>query len=343
MQQDTLTHTEWRATTEMSEEANTMSSAVAAVKNEQPTSNEVIIRPDTATIDSATLYPLAGNLPLTTKPNIFEQDFWKDGLIHIERAPLVEQLDSATGRTAIYTITTPSGIAGEPIPYRLQDDNVVTIVLFVCFFLVAWVVSESRYFLNHQLKNFFIERTRTNLLTRDPQNELRGRSVLIFQSCFIIGLLLFDLTRESPPNVFYNISPHLTLAVYVGAFLMYFLSKICIYRFVNNVFFTRDQVARWNEIYLLSILSLGLGLFPAALLTTYFSLSSYALSIYILCIIGLVKISLCYKCYNILFKRSYGLIHLLLYFSTLEVAPLLYIVTIAAAFLSSSLIFTLIL
>lgn len=302
--------------------AQSMTAAVTPSAVIVRTGNSIEESPPVLT-DSACTIPFPKTLPLTSKSPLSGTDYWADGLVHIERSPLLHKLDSASRDTAVYTVQQPAGIIGDPVPYRFKNDHIVTALLLISFFLVVWVISHSKNFITRQVQDFFSNRFRPNLFAERTQKELRGQVFLIFQTCFTLGLLFFDFVREHQSQVFANVSPYWIIGLCVSLCFIHYLFKIGLYNFVNAVFFTRSEASRWNDTYLLSILALGLGIFPVGLLMIYADLSSRVLTILLFCTLALVKTLLFYKCYTIFFKQSFGVVHLFLYFCTLEIIPLL--------------------
>lgn len=278
---------------------------------------------DTIPPDPKQMKPLAPDMPLAMRPRLMADDYWAHGLLTVEPSEFVAQLDSATGRSCEVTTLEARGMAGDPTPYRFRTDNFVTALLMVSFFLVIWVISRSRHFLERSVKDFFYTRQHENLFAERTENELRGQLFLIFQTCFVLGVLFFDCTQELQVEVFNQVSPYKILGMSTGIFCLYFLLKISIYSFINSVFFTREQCKKWSEAHLLSILAVGLFLFPVALLVVYFDLSFHHLMICSGCIAGIVELLIFYKLYSIFFRSSLGWVHLILYFCTLEITPLL--------------------
>lgn len=327
MVQDTLTHAAPPLPLDQVQVASEATATETTPRPQQPAAAPqapgIDVPADTAKVNPADVLPLPENLPLTMKPAIFDSDYWADGIVHIDKRPFVVSLDKATGHTSTVEIVEPTGIAGDPIPYRFRTDNIVTIILLASFFLIVWVISRSRYFISEQLKDFFSQRQRQSLFAERTQNELRGQLFLIFQTCFIIGLLFFDYTQEKQAEVFHRVSPYQILGLSVGLCCLYYLVKIGFYHIVNTVFFTRNQRIRWNATYLLSILALGPALLPVALLMVYFDLSFDALFILTLCILVVDKTLLFYKCSRTFFNYTLGWMHLFLYFCTLEIMPML--------------------
>lgn len=275
------------------------------------------------------LLPLPGNEPLTCLPDICQTDCWADGLVRIQKSELAEQLDSTSGMHFTETFVQPSGIAGDPVPYRFKTDNFVTITLLLSFFLVVWVISRSRHFLRDQMKEFFHRPSiRGNLFSSHVETAIRGQVFLIFQTCFVIGMLFFDFTQEKQTEVFNQVSPYKILSVSVGISSLYYVLKTGLYNFVNSVFFNREQRTQWNQTYLLSVLALGLALLPVALLVIYFDMSFDNMVKAVVCILLVDKSLLMYKCHRTFFNYTFGWVHLFLYFCTLEIMPLLILLRI---------------
>jgi len=241
------------------------------------------------------------------------------GEVDLYRLPVESRFDWKIEK-AVY----PSrGIAGDPLPYRFRSDDYVTGVLMLSFFLVAWVIARSWHFLAGSLKHFFYDRRQENMFDSRTDSELRGQLFLVFQTCFVLGVLFFDYTQEHMTGVFNQISPYKILGVSVAACCVYYLAKWLLYAFVNYVFFDRARSAQWMEVYFLSVLALGLGLLPVTLLVVYFDIGFRSLSILFFLILAAVKTLLSYKCYRIFFRYRGGFLHLIVYFCALEILPLL--------------------
>lgn len=328
MQQDTLQHVQTLSPPSSEAESQAAVSEPTAVPQ-----GHVRHKAFTDTLARPTLphelLPLPGNEPLTCLPEICQTDPWADGLVKIQKSELAEQLDSTSGMHFSETFVQPSGIAGDPVPYRFKNDNFVTITLLLSFFLVVWVISRSRHFLRDQMKEFFHRPSvRGNLFSEHVETAIRGQVFLIFQTCFVIGLLFFDFTQEKQIEVFNQVSPYKILSVSVGISSLYYILKTILYNFVNSVFFSREQRTQWNQTYLLSVLALSLALLPVALLVIYFDMSFANMVKAFICILVVDKSLLMYKCYRTFFNYTFGWVHLFLYFCTLEIMPLLILLRI---------------
>ena len=217
------------------------------------------------------------------------------------------------------------GIVGDEIPYRFKNDSFVTIILMLSFFLMTWVFTRSRHYLTAQASEYFNNRKHRNSSMDSLHNELNGKALMVCQTCFIAGLIFFDITQELQPEVFLHVDPYKLLASTTLLCLGYYLFKIVLYRFVNSIFFERQQCSTWNETYLLHILLTGLIQLPPVLLIIYFDLSFNRLLTLFITLIVVAKTLLLYKCFRIFFNYTLGWVHLFLYFCTLEIVPLLFL------------------
>ncbi|MBR1711798.1 MAG: DUF4271 domain-containing protein [Alloprevotella sp.] len=227
--------------------------------------------------------------------------------------------------------TSRQGVEGDPLPYRLRNDDVVTSALVLSFFFIIWVLTRSRNYLLGKLTNFFRAKECENMFTPQVETELRGVPFLIFQTCFVMGVLAFDILQEIlPPGVAEGATPYALLLAATLLCFAYYLLKIGLYRFVNAVFFTRETAGRWHDLYLLSILSTGLCLFPVALLVVYFDLSLHYTLLSIVAILALAKLLLFFKSFHVFSRSEATVFHIILYFCTLELLPLYFLWSAAA-------------
>lgn len=241
------------------------------------------------------------------------------GDIDIFRLPVKSRFDWKVEQ-AIYQT---QGIAGDPLPYRFRSDDYVTGILMLSFFLVAWVIARSWHFLAGSVKDFFYDQKQENRFDSRTDSELRGQLFLVFQTCFVLGVLFFDYTQEHMTEVFNQISPYKILGASVSVCIVFYLVKLLLYTFVNYVFFDRNRSRQWIETQFLSILALGLALLPVTLLVVYFDISFRSLTILFVLTLTVIKALLLYKCSRIFFAYKGGGVHLILYFCALEIIPIL--------------------
>ena len=217
---------------------------------------------------------------------------------------------------------TQIGVAAEPIPYRLRNDDYVTGILLLCFFLVVLFIARSSHILLEKIKGLFY-RGNDGAPVLNTNSELRGQVLFVAQTSFTLAILFFDYTQQRLTHVFNSVSPYILLGVNSSICLAYYAAKIIVYQFVNWVFFRNVQRKLWLESYVLSILMVGLLIFPLALLLVYYDLSFRVMEIAFFVILGLSKLLLFIKCRQIFFNLNYSIFHLILYFCTLELIPIM--------------------
>ena len=215
------------------------------------------------------------------------------------------------------------GMAGDPPAYRLSKDNFVTGALLLSFFIVIYVIARSSHIFIQQIKDFFYVREHETLFGESTEVEQSGQVFLVFQTCFILGILFFDYTQIHLTEVFRQVSPYKMLGLDIGLLVVFFTLKIAVYSCVNWVFFEKKKNRQWINSYFLMILCLGVCLFPIALLSVYFDLPIKTMETAVIIIFAISGFLLFHKCYNIFFNYLYGYLYLIAYFCTLEILPLL--------------------
>ena len=214
------------------------------------------------------------------------------------------------------------GMAAEPLTYRLSSDDYVTGLLLASFFIVSMFIAKNIGILAERTKNFFRFRHDGDFsMSANP--ETKGHIFLILQTCLTLAILFFDYTQLNLTEVFNQVSPYILLGVNTAICFAYFVVKLALYKVVNWVFFDRTQNRQWLESYLLMVSLLGLSLFALALLVVYFDLSFKPLEIAVILLVATFKLLQIVKCKQIFFSYRFGTIHLILYFCTLEMIPVL--------------------
>lgn len=217
---------------------------------------------------------------------------------------------------------TPNGIAGDPVDYQFRNDDYVTSLILLSFFIMAWVIASSWKFLRGQFKDFFYIRERPNLFSEREDTILRGRLFLILQTCFLIALVFFTVSRTYLPDVFAQVSPYMLLGSSAAVSMVYYLGKLSIYNIVNHTFFSPAKCKMWNDAYLTSVLVTGLALLPVTLMAVFLETPYTYTVLGCILLLSVIKSLLLYKCYRIFFNTLLGGVHIILYLCALEIIPL---------------------
>ena len=214
------------------------------------------------------------------------------------------------------------GIAGDPVPYSISGDNMITGLLIGCFILAMIAFARSRRFISRQAKNFFYVQKSGTTTVSETTSEVRFQLFLILQTCLLFAIIYFLYTCVYVTDTFVLSSQYQMIAIYFSIFAAYFAFKSVLYWFVNWVFFDKKKNGQWSRVQSFVISMEGVALFPIVMLQTYFDLSMKSALIYSLIVVILVKLLSFYKCYIIFFRRISVFLQIILYFCALEVIPL---------------------
>lgn len=213
------------------------------------------------------------------------------------------------------------GVAGDPVPYTLASDNLITGVLLGCFVLATLAFSKSQRFIYRQVKDFFFApRIGTTTIT-ETSTEVRYQMFFVLQTCLLLTINFFFFTRTFVSDTF-TIDQFKIMGVNLGVVVAYYVFKFVAYWFTGWVFFDSKKTEQWLKSFIFLVSTEGVLLFPVVLLLVYFDLPIQSTFIYTAFVIILVKILSFYKSYSIFFKRIGAILQFILYFCALEIMPL---------------------
>lgn len=215
------------------------------------------------------------------------------------------------------------GVAGDPVPYSIKGDNIITAMLLGGFILALIAFANSRRFIFMQARNFFFESRESKNEMTETTNEYRFQFFFLLQTCLLLSIILFIYTQDSIADTFVLESQYHLIAIFFGSFTAYFIIKMLLQAFVNWVFFERHNNSRWFKSSLFITSAESIAIFPLVMLMSYFNLSMQNAVTYMAVVIISVKILSFYKCLIIFFKRNAVFSQIFLYFCALEIMPLL--------------------
>lgn len=213
------------------------------------------------------------------------------------------------------------GVPGDPVPYTIAGDSLITSILLCCFLLATIAIAKSGRFLGRQLKSFFRSPREGTTTVTETSYELRFQMFLVAQTCLLSAIVYYFFLQSLTGRSF-SLEHYQVLAVFTGVFVVYFILKGLLYTMVDLVFFDSKKNEQWIKAALFLVSSEGILLFPAVLLLAYFNLTIHAAVVYAVCVVILSKLLSFYKTYSIFFKRSISVVQSFLYFCALEVMPL---------------------
>lgn len=214
------------------------------------------------------------------------------------------------------------GIAGDPAPYLLRNDDVITMLLLFCFIAGLMAFSKSWNFISRQAERFFDVPRSTETTGTETSSELRFQLFLVLQTGLLFALLQFFYTQEYIGTTFILSSQYQLIAIFFGMNIGYFILKGALYHGVCSVFFGARKSVQWLKSLLFIIGMEGVSLLPLILLQVYFDLPMRNATVYVIILLLLVKLLTFYKSYLIFFRRRAAFLQIILYFCALEVVPL---------------------
>jgi len=213
------------------------------------------------------------------------------------------------------------GVAGDPLPYTIASDNLLTSLLLACFILGCVAFAQSREFIFRQVKHFFRVRNEGTSEIAETTGEIRFQLFLALQTSLLYAILFFLYLRHLRVETFIA-EQFVVIGILTGLVAAYFLLKAFSHWFVGWVFFGKRKNKQWLKSFLFLLSSQGVFLLPLVMLQAYFELSVKSSVIYVVSVLGASKILSFYKIYLIFFRKKGPFLQIFLYFCALEIVPL---------------------
>lgn len=220
-----------------------------------------------------------------------------------------------------------TGMQGEAMPYKLvSDSNVMTAIILGLLLIVIALQNEKKGIIRIFRNCLSTSSDRTNLFDDSYSSTSNIPTILLCGASVVMGgLLTYHYYSYSNPGFFFSTNHTVMLCIYVGVFTAYLIMKWIIYSFINWIFFDKEKNRQWIVDFFNIIAALGFTLFPTALYIIFLDSEYHISAKIILIIIFISKILLFYKCFRYFFSSFHGILHLILYFCTLEIIPDLFL------------------
>ena len=212
------------------------------------------------------------------------------------------------------------GEQGEPVPYNIANDNFITSLLLACFLLALFASAQSHRFIARQAKSFFSAPRREFSDITETSNEVRFQLFLALQTSLLVALIYFFYWHNGDTSVNFT-DKYKEIAIYTGIVAAYFFVKLLLYWITGWVFFNRKQTSLWAHAYLFLVSTEGVLLLPAVLLCAYLKTNPTKMLLYIIAVVGIVKLLTLYRSTVIFFRKKNVYLQNILYFCALEIVP----------------------
>lgn len=227
----------------------------------------------------------------------------------LEKSPLATTSDVDAG-----------GILGEPLPYTVQGDDFVTLLLLAGLLTMMTAFSVSRQFFVHQVGAMFRGVREDASVSMQTTAEMNFQIVMLLQSALMLGITGYYVSMGVHELEGHGTASRLWVAF--GVALAYFLVRVLLYACTCWTFFESRSVMLWMKNLVLISSMEGVLLFPAVLVQIYFGLPLWLLVGCVAVVFVLEKALVFYRLNAIFFSRNGRFLHNFLYFCALEVVPL---------------------
>ena len=215
------------------------------------------------------------------------------------------------------------GVAGDPVPYNIHNDSIITSILLGFFILMVIAYANTHEFVTRQLKKFFYVPSEGTMEITETGTESRIQLFMVLLSSVLLSLLYYFYVIHFVGDTFILNSQYLLIAIYLVMMVSYFMAKWWLYTLVNVVFFGSKKNRHWLKTILFISSMEGAVFLPVVLLQAYFDMTEKNVVIYFVIVLIFVKILTFFKCYVAFFRRNVVKLQIILYFCALEMVPLL--------------------
>ena len=225
----------------------------------------------------------------------------------------------------------PLGIVATSTPYYLRYDDWSGLALLLCLFLAASLVLRLRKKFRELLRGvFFPVLGKMDEPIVDDPLRYSTRIVSVCLLSLTAAMVTFVYTQHGVEYYPFIETPYILFVAFFVLWLVYFMMKRMAGNFVNWIFFQRDKIFTCQRAYTFFYAVGALLSFVLAVVVVYLPVSPREILIMTLSLVFLVKIMLLFKTYQLFFPKLYGTLHLIVYFCTLELMPLLVLVQFLA-------------
>lgn len=272
---------------------------------------------------NATAGSAAGLQVGTVAPdNFFHPSLAADSLAADSLACDSLKVDSLTADSLVVVAEIPApptgDVEGVVRAQRIGESDGVGFLTIVCFLLLIDILCRSWKYLHRAISDFFYPTDHNNMYDDNtPDNHLHGGLPLVLLQAGSISLLTYCVFPDIPLYLWYALA------------LGYVVIKVGLYWFVNCTYFPPASRRQWRAgcklLYLLQGVLIGL----VSIAGIYGGLAYNHLILAMVLAVGVVKILLLIKTLRTFFKGTGQLLHFILYFCTLEIAPIVALLAIS--------------
>ena len=130
----------------------------------------------------------------------------------------------------------PFGMAGDPVPYNISNDNIISSFLLGCFILSLLAFAISKNFVVQQIKDFFHIPRREDIKT-PTSSEVIALLFFALQNCLMLAMAYFFYVKTYVADTFIFAEEYLFIGLIFLILFVYTFLKYPLYTLVNYTFF----------------------------------------------------------------------------------------------------------
>ena len=215
------------------------------------------------------------------------------------------------------------GIAGDPIPYQVRNDNIFTSILLLCFITAIISFTKTRSFVVRQLKSLVYTSHHDDGVFYETGSELWFQLFLLLMSAILMAISIYFYVTNFVAKTFILDNEYVLIGIFALAVLTYFLLKGIVYSLVNNVFFGGKKNRHFLSTLLFVTSVEGVAIYPIVLLQVFFEFPVHTAIYSIVFVLIICKMVTFYKSWTIFFRQNAVFLQIFLYFCALEIVPML--------------------
>lgn len=217
----------------------------------------------------------------------------------------------------------PYGFSVTATPFRLSYDGWSGLLLLLCLLLAVTLLLRLRKKFHELFRDVFfpISGKMAVSATGDPLR-YSTRLVAICLLSLTAAIVTFTYMLHDVGYYPFSDPPYILFVIFFFLWLAYFVLKRMMSSFVNWIFFCKKKIFTWQRVNtFLFVTEATFSLF-LAMAIVFLPITPVDMLLLALFFVTFVKIVLLFKTYQIFFPKIYGILHLIVYFCTLELMPL---------------------
>ena len=218
------------------------------------------------------------------------------------------------------------GFEATATPFRIRFNEWSGVLLLVCLILAASLILRLRKNFVEVLRGVFlpIPGKKEEPLVDDPLR-YSTRLIAVGLLSLTAAMVTFTYTQHEVEYYSFPETPYILFGAFFLLWIVYFLMKRMMSSFVNWIFFRSEKIFTMHRAYTFLYVVEAMLSLAFAMIVVYLPIPHDKIMILAFALIIFVKILLLFKTYQIFFPKMYGTLHLIVYFCTLELMPLLVI------------------